>query len=98
MKRVLVKKWVTAAGLEAWIFLKGDDVHCGYVSVPGGVDRIDEDQISLNVEIDFFGAPEWCNNQEIIGYACIGGGDVDFFIQECEKLASYLVSISGTEK
>lgn len=98
MKRALVKSWVTGAGLEAWLFLNGDDVHCGYVSVPGGVTSVDEDQIGLYVDIDFSGSPEWCNNQEVIGYACIGGGDVNFFTQECEKLASYLVSIAGAEK
>ncbi|HAT7673645.1 TPA: hypothetical protein ACF3JC_002816 [Enterobacter hormaechei] len=109
MSKNLVKSWTTKSGLNAFIFLIKDSHHCGYVVLPACISDFDFDEELIDVHggITYSGNPDWSGGLTVIGYDCAHAGDqcfgykdgvwrdVDFCTDECEKLASQLISLTN---
>lgn len=86
---VVVKDWVTKAGIRAVILLVNNGSHhCGYVALPGKLSHMNftgYDGEGEYVGIDVHGGVTWqdqlklMNNQNAIGFDCAHAGDKTTF-------------------
>lgn len=106
----LVSKWVTEAGLDAYILFVNGSHHCGYVRPPDNLVNMGYDDVPVVVHggLTYSGGLSYANNEFVFGYDCAHSGDKTAYIQhgtfrdihyctkQCESLATQLMEYSSS--